>query len=122
MKTYSDSHWVTDKGVSGKTSFEIMEAIASDLSEANEVITQLFAWYLVEGTTSDRLEGVEDILNDVFDTPIENKEEAQYHKAQVRSSYALALAANDLSRFMSEAVSVMLSHIEEHGFAEVSSE
>ena len=117
MKTYSDSHWVTDKGVTGKTSFEIMEAIASDLSEANEVITQLFAWYLVEGTTSDRLEGVEDILNSVFDTPIEGSENgARYHKAQVRSSYVLALAANDLSTFMSEAVKTMLAHIEEHGF------
>jgi hypothetical protein len=116
MKTYSDSHWVTDEGVTGKTSIEIMEAIASDLSEAKEVITQLFAWYLVEGTTSDKTEGVEGILNDIFDTPVENKEGAQYRKAQVRSSYVLALAANDLNKFMSEAVTVMLAHIEEHGF------
>jgi hypothetical protein len=122
MKTYSDSHWVTDEAVNGKTSIEIMEAITSDLSQAKEVITQLFAWYLVEGTTSDRLEGVEEILNDIFDMPHESKEGAQYRKAQVRSSYVLALAANDLNRFMSEAVSVMLSHIEEHGFAGESSE
>jgi hypothetical protein len=116
MKTYSDSHWVTDQAVNGKTSIEIMEAMSSDLTEAKEVITQLFAWYLVEGTTSDKLEGVEGILNDVFDTPHEDKDGSQYRKEQVRSSYVLALAANDLNKFMSEAVTVMLAHIEEHGF------
>jgi hypothetical protein len=115
MKTYSDQHWITDETVTVKTSIEIMEAVASDLSEAKEVITQLFAWYLVEGTTSDKLEGIEDILNGVFDMPVENKDGSKYRKEQVRSSYVLALAANDLTTFMSEAVSTMLAHIDEHG-------
>ena len=116
MKTYDNSHWVTDRNISGKTSIEVMEAIASDLSEAKQVLSELTAWYHVEGTTGTKLGQVADILEGVFNEPVEQTEGSLYHKAQVRSSYVIALAAHDLNVFMSEAVAVMLAHIEEHGF------
>ena len=116
MKTYDSSHWVTDKVVSGKTSIQVLDAIASDLGEATSVIRELTAWYMCEGTTSESTDNVAAILQDVFDEPIEDSDKARYIKEQVQSSYVLALAANDLCTFMSEAVKVMLNNIDEHGF------
>ena len=118
MKTYDSSHWVTDTVVDGKTNFEVMGAIASDLSEAKLVISELAAWYLVEGTGTDKNEAVQEILQAVFDTPLDDSDKARYIKAQVQSSYVIAMAANDLVTFMSEAVNVMLANIDEHGFGD----
>ena len=120
MKTYDSSHWVTDTAVSGKTSIEVIQAIGSDLEEAKRVLEELTAHYLVTGTTSESIKDVQEILDDVFDTPLTkgHSERASYIKAQVQSAYVVALTANDLQRFMSEAVKVMLSNIEEFGFAD----
>ena len=116
MKTYDDSHWVTDTTVNKKTDLQTIEAIASDLSEATRVLTELTGHYLCVGTDEESIEQVQGILSEVYDTPLDGKN--RYLKAQVQSAYVLALAASDLQRFMSEAVVVMLADIEENGFAD----
>ena len=118
MKTYDDSHWVTDRLVDGSTDFDMMNNIASDLGEAKAVITELYAHYLTSGTKVSTRESVDGILTDVFTSPINSSDEGGrgFVKAQVQSMYAVALAAENLVRFASEATSAMLADIDENGF------
>jgi hypothetical protein len=111
VKTYSDSHWVTDVPVSGKTSLEVVEAISSDLSDAKNTLYELVAHHLVSGTDSVSQENVQGIMEDVYDTPLNKDTDAKYYKAQAQSAYVIAVAARELSDFFGEAAKVMVDDI-----------